>query len=573
MAVNLDAVRSGRKPRTFLSEDADLGNWETVQESIQRLMARDIATRPALEAWLEDLSELEAALSEEYAARYIAMTCHTDDHELEARFVQFVQEIEPKTKPEFFALNKKYLASPARAELPREEFLVYDRAIENSVRIFREENVPLQTEDELLSQQYQKLSGEQVVEFRGKAHTMPQLAKYLEETDRGLRREAWHAQVERQLADREAMETIFDKMLDLRHRMALNAGFANFLEYQFARLGRFDYTPADCRAFHEAVESAVVPLRRELREARRKHLGLDRLAPYDLNVDEHGRPPLRPFENGEELAAGTRRIFGAVAPVFVEEFAVLEKHGLLDLESRKGKAPGGYQQDLPERGLPFIFMNATGRNDDVFTLLHEGGHAFHALLSHPVRLYGRRHAPIEFCEVASMGMEVMACERLESFYTDADAARARAMHLEDIIVILPWIARVDAFQHWLYTHPGHTRAEREAEWLRMDAQFGDDLDWEDLEVWRRCAWVRQLHFFCVPLYYIEYGIAQLGALQLWQRFRADAEGTVAEYRKALALGYTRPLPDLFGAAGLRFAFDEGVVGPLVREVRDALRAA
>ena len=557
-------------PRRFVADDTDLGNWDEMAALFGRLRGAKLDTAAAVEEWLLDLSELQAAIAEEYSARYIEMTCHTDDPGREKAYLTFLEEIMPKCEPEYFELSRKYLAAPGRAGLPQERFLVYDRARETEVAIFRQENVALQTQDEVLSQQYQKVCGEMAAEFDGREQTLPQLARYLEETDRGVRRGAWSASVGRQLRDRGTLEDIFDQMVGLRDRMARNAGFPDYVSFQFRRLGRFDYTPDDCLRFHDTVEKVVMPLRRRLRDRRHELLGLERLAPWDLDVDPLGRPPLRPFETAGQLSEGTDRIFASVDPSFTTDFSVLRERGLLDLESRRGKAPGGYQSTLDETRLPFIFMNATGRNQDVFTLLHEGGHAFHALATRHEPLVAYRGAPIEFCEVASMGMEMMACERLGAFYDDADARRAREMHLADVLILLPWIMRVDAMQHWMYANPAHTRADREAQWLALEERFGDDLDWGEHAEWRTCSWVSKLHFFCVPLYYIEYAIAQLGAMQLWVNFLRDPARAVADYRRALALGNSRPLPELFQAAGIRFAFDEATVTPLMERVAEAL---
>jgi len=573
--LDLAAQRQGSKSkRTFLSPDADLGSWDALLPYFENLQARELATVGSLEKWLADYSELSAAVSEEGSARHIEMTCHTDDPEREAAYLHFIENIVPKAEPLHFELSKKYLGSPARHQLPRERYFVFNRARESEVKLFRDENVALQTQDEVLSQQYQKLCGQVMVEFDGQERTLPQMAKYLEETDREKRRAAWLAMTSRQLQERGKFEDIFDQMLAKRQEMAENAGFANFLDFQFQRLGRYEYSVEDCVRFHDAVEKEVVPLQRELRAARQKALGLEKLAPYDLNVDPKGRPPLRPFEAPEELISGTDKIFNAVSPSFAEDFAVLRDNSLLDLDSRKGKAPGGYQSTLDEARLPFIFMNAAGRNQDVFTLLHEGGHAFHALAYRDEPLHSYRNAPIEFCEVASMGMEMMACERLQSFYNEADAARAREMHLEDIIWLLPWIARVDAMQHWMYTNPKHTRHERATKWLELEERFGDNLDWPaDLIEWRECSWVSKLHFFCVPLYYVEYGIAQLGALQLWVKYLQNPDDSVQSYRQALTLGASKPLPQLFEAAGIRFAFDADTIRPLMKQLSTALHAA
>jgi oligoendopeptidase F len=441
------------------------------------------------------------------------------------------------------------------------------------VELFRQENVELQTQDAILGQQYDKLCGEQTVIFDGQIQTLPMVAKNLEETDGELRERAWKQITLRRMADTEAMEDIFDKMLALRHQMALNAGLASFVEFQFQRMHRFDYTPEDCMEFHRAVENHVVPLARKIQARRRELLGVSSLNPWDLAVDPEGRQPIRPFKTAQELVDGTNRVFGAVAPEFAEDFGILRDNQLLDLESRKGKAPGGYQCTLDEVRLPFIFMNAAGTNGDVFTLIHEGGHAFHALASREEPLLAYRSAPIEFCEVASMGMEMMAMEHLEAFYEGEDAQRARRMHLEQVVTLLPWIARVDAFQHWLYKNPSHSREERAAQWLALDERFGEALDWpEEFQSWRRVSWVSKLHFFRVPLYYIEYGIAQLGALQLWANYKKNRGEAVAAYRRGLSLGGSRPLPELFGASGLRLAMTSDVIAPLMESVEKSLRS-
>lgn len=565
MSVTLP-IQSADYPRTFLAADVDLGDWNSIEPYFQILETEPVGSLSELEAWLAKLSELSAAIGQESSMRYIRMTCDTENPALEQDYLHYVQEIMPQCEPKFFLLSQKFLASPALDQLPADRYEVFIRTHRNQVDLYRPENIPLQTEDDTLSQQYQKACGEQTAEFEGQERTIPQITKFLEVTDRETRRAAWITATARQFADREKMETIFDRMLALRHQSALNAGFDNFLDFQFRRLGRFDYSVKDCENFHAGVERYIRPLRQQLLQRRKEKMGLDRLTPWDLQVDALGRPPLNPFGSSEELEAGADKVFSAVDPVFSEDFDVLRTNHLLDLQSRKGKAPGGYQSTLDEARLPFIFMNATGRNQDLFTLLHEGGHAFHALAYRDEPLHGYRNAPIEFCEVASMGMEMMASERLSAFYNDADAQRARLSHLEDTIMLLPWIMRVDAFQHWLYTHPGHTRKERADQWLALEERFGDELEWPELGEWRECSWINKLHFFCVPLYYIEYGIAQLGALQLWVRFLANPAETVKLYRRALALGNSRPLPELFDAAGLSFNFNDSMLEPLAAEL-------
>jgi oligoendopeptidase F len=502
------------------------------------------------------------------------MTCHTEDAEAERAYLHFVEHVEPSVKPRQFALEKLLVAHPRRAELPPRRYEVLLRDVQNRVDLFRPEIVALETEDTKLSQQYQKLNGSLTVEFRGEVKTLDQMGKLLEEPDRPLRQQAWESMAERRLAERETFEEQFDAMVALRQQMAAAAGFANFRDYAFRRLGRFDYTPADCEAFHDAVAAEVVPLLRAVQEERRVAMGLERLRPWDLAVDAHARPPLRPFETIAEFTGRTRQIFEQLDPGLAAGFRQMEELRLLDLDNRPGKAPGGYQSALAEARLPFIFMNAVGRAHDVVVLLHEAGHAFHALAARADGVLAYRQGPpTEFAEVASMSMELIGYEGIETFYAPDDAQRARRMHLEGILSGLSWIATVDAFQHWIYTHQGHTRAERRAAWLALLDRFNGDADWTGYEDVRAYLWHRQLHFFVVPFYYIEYGIAQLGALQVWANYRRDRTAALSAYQRALALGGSRPLPELFAAAGCRFRFDAETIRGVIAMVRAELNLA
>jgi oligoendopeptidase F len=559
-------------PRKFVPNGADLGEWGQIEPLFNELEKRIRAAKSAadVEKWLLDWGELSAALDEESSKRYIAMTCHTDNAEAEKAYLQFVEEIEPACKPRQFALDQLYLGHPARQELPRHRYEVFDRHTAVRVELFREENVPLETEEAKLSQQYQKLSGSLTVQFRGEEKTLVQMSRYLEEPDRALREEAWQLVAKRRLEEAEKFEEIFDQLVRLREQIAKNAGFSNYRDYAFKARGRFDYTAEDCFKFHEAVEKEVMPLLRDLQKVRRKQLNLPALRPWDLAVDPFNLPPLRPFEQVETMVDRTQKIFDELDGHLSKGFRLMSDLRLLDLANRKGKAPGGYQSTLSESRLPFIFMNAVGVQRDVETILHEAGHAFHALATREEDLYAYRHAPIEFCEVASMSMELLGNEYIENFYSAAEAARARRDHLEGIIEIFPWIATVDAFQHWIYTHPGHTRQERTSAWVQLMERFGGAVDWSGLESVRANLWHRQLHIFIHPFYYIEYGIAQLGALQVWANSKRDRGGSLRDYQRALALGGSRPLPELFQAAGCRFDFSAQTVKPLVELIRSEL---
>ena len=558
--------------RMFVPQTIDLGDWPQIAPLFDQLEARAAGCKTVaeLERWLLDWSELTAALDEESSRRYIAMTCHTDNPDAEKAYLHFVESVEPQLKPRQFALEKIYVAHPQRAKLSQPRFQVFDRDVKNHVELFRPENVPLETEEAKLSQQYQKLSGSLTVKFRGEEKTLVQMGRYLEEPDRPLRQEAWELVAWRRLQEAEKFDENFDEMLKLRTQIAKNAGFENYRDYAFRRLGRFDYTPDDCTRFHDAVEKQFMPVVRELHAERRKQLELEKLRPWDLAVDTLNRPPLKPFTEVGQMVSRTQNIFNRLDGELGGGFQRMQDLRLLDLDNHKGKAPGGYQSTLAESRLPFIFMNAVGLQRDVETILHEAGHAFHALAARDEDLYAYRSAPIEFCEVASMSMELLGNGFIEEFYSEADANRARRVHLEGIVGIFPWIATVDAFQHWIYTHPNHTRAERAAAWLDLMDRFGGDVDWSGHEEARAHLWHRQLHIFLHPFYYIEYGIAQLGALQVWANSRRDKAKALNDYKKALALGGSRPLPELFQAAGCKFEFSAKTIQPIAKMLRKEL---
>ena len=558
-------------PRQFLPEKIDLTDTAQLEPVFDRLQEelKKSASVTDLETWLSHHGEVTAALTESSSLTYIAMTCQTDDPTKEKAYLHIVEVVDPWLKPRQFALMQALVASSHFAQLPP-FYDVFRRSVENQVKIYREENVARETEIARLSQQYQKISGAMTVQFDGEEQTLVRMARIQEEIDRTRREAAWKTVVERRLRDVDALETIFEKMLKIRHEIALAAGFKNFRDYTFALYERFDYTPEDCVQFQETIEKQIVPLMRQLQAQRKAKLGVDKLRPWDLAVDPDNQPALHPFDDSSELLEKSQKIFSQLDPRLGSYYQVLRDQELVDLDNRKGKAPGGYQSTLTEARVPFIFMNAVGTHRDVETMVHEAGHAFHALASREQPLHAYRSAPIEFCEVASMGMELLAAPKLEEFYSAADANRARRTHLEGIIKFFPWMATVDAFQHWIYTHPEHTRAERRAFWLSLMDRFDGGEDYSGFEEARAHLWHRQLHIFEIPFYYVEYGIAQLGALQLWQAAQKNLPGALNDYLAGLSLGGSRPLPELFETSGLAFDFTEKTIAPLMRNVKDAL---
>ncbi|MCK4658090.1 MAG: M3 family oligoendopeptidase [Phycisphaerae bacterium] len=559
-------------PRQYLKPDDTLTDWNEINPYFDELEARRLDSVQDVNQWLLDYSELQSAIDEVGSDCYVKMTCQTDDAEREKAYLHFVEQIMPRCEPRRHALNVKYVSCPHAAELPQARFRVFNRSVRNQVELFREENIPLEVEEAKLTQEFQKISGLMTVQFDECEQTLQQLNRYLEWSDREIRRQAWEKGSARRLGEADAFDDIFGKLFALRHRIALNTGAKDYREYAFKVKERFDYTPEDCWAFHDAVEQAAVPVLRAMHARRREALGVDSLRPWDLAVDEKGRGPLKPFEDTTELIGKCSRIFHRIHTELGEQFDEMCSRGYLDLESRKGKAPGGYQTTYEESRHPFIFMNAVGLHRDVQTLIHEGGHAFHAYAARHDPLIAYRSAPLEFAEVASMGMELLAHDHLEVIYEGEDLERARRRQLEGVISVLPWIATVDAFQHWLYTNPEHTPEARRDYWVSLRERFGGSEDYSGYERELACLWQRQIHIFQMPFYYIEYGIAQLGALQLWCNRQKDRHATILAYRNALKLGGSRPLPELFAAAGIKFDFTYDTLKPLMDTVEAELQS-
>jgi oligoendopeptidase F len=557
----------------FVPAALDAAKFENVEPYFKQLLARPVGAGPELEKWLLDRSELSAQCAEARADLYISMTCNTEDQGAQQAYGRYIEEVAPRLTPLFFELDKRLVELSGTIRLDPARYDVLLRGSRADVELFRPENVPLETELAKLGQKYDQVCGAMSVNFDGGEKTLPQMARYQELQDRAVREGAWRAVAQRRFKDADAVSAIYDEMVVLRDKVGRNAGFENFVGYAFKSKHRFDYGVEACREFHAGVEQAVVPLVRELDRKRAAALKIDQLRPWDLAVDPKGRAPLRPFQGGRELVsrslASFRHLDGRLADLFARLGSGEEARGskggaMLDLDTRKGKAPGGYQYMRPRTRRPFIFMNAAGMHKDVETMVHEAGHAFHSMLCEDDPLVEYRESPIEFAEVASMGMELLSMAHWRApgaFYSsEEDWQRAAREQLKHSVVILPWIATIDAFQLFVYSYPRHTRTERATFWLGLDERFGSRIDWRGLEQFRPHTWQRQLHLFTHPFYYIEYGIARLGALQLWLHALEKGEKSAVEaYIRALSLGGSKPLPELFAAAGLKFEFGPEIV--------------
>ena len=551
---------------TFVPAELNATKWENLEPLYAALTGRVLKCQGCLEGLILDRSELDAAVSEAQANLYIETTRHTEDTDVREAYEAFVTNVEPKLKTVSFELDTKIATSEHAANLDQERYGMLLTHLKTDIEMFREANVPIETELSLLEQKYAQLSGAMTVEFDGEEKTLPMMARYLEVTDRSVRETAWRTTWDRRLQDRQAFDDLFDEMVAKRVTIAANTGYPDYRDYAHDAKHRYDYKPEDCMKFHEAVEKHCVPVMRRLNAERTTELGVDALRPWDLGVDTKGRQPLRPFENAEEMFSGSSRMFHRMDARLGAMFDSLKEGDCLDLETRKAKAPGGYQYQRERSRQPFIFMNAAGVHRDVETMVHEAGHAFHSIVCKDEPIMAYRSAPMEFCEVASMSMELLTFPYLNEFYSEEDANRAKRDQLEGMATMLPWIATIDCFQHWIYTNPGHTAADRTQAWLDVTDRFGAAIDWTGVEAMREASWQRQLHIFGLPFYYIEYGIAQLGALQVWLNTLHDETEGIAKYLAALELGGKAGLPVLFETAGGTFDFGDETIGPLMERV-------
>jgi oligoendopeptidase F len=470
-------------------------------------------------------------------------------------------------------LNKKAAASPFLKVIAQETgYDIMVRSLKKEIELFRDENVPLFTEINTETQKYAQLSGAMAVEVDGKEITLQQASVILMSTDRKKREEVYHKIAQRRLQDKQTLDELFTKLISLRHQVAVNADFQNFRDYMFKALGRFDYTPQDCFNFHASIQAQVVPMLNDLAKDRKEKLKVDALRPWDKAVDPEGLDALKVFENGKDLTDKTIEVFKRLDPFLGQCLSIMKAMGHLDLESRKGKAPGGYNYPLAEVGVPFIFMNATSTLRDMVTIMHEGGHAIHNFLTRDLELNDFKSTPSEVAELASMSMELISMDHWDVFFKDeASLKRAKREHLEDIIETLPWVATIDKFQHWIYENPHHSTEQRKAHWTEIADAFADKhTDWSGLEENKYYLWQKQLHLYEVPFYYIEYGMAQLGAIAVWRNYKADPKKGLEGYQNALKLGYTRSIPEVYKAANIRFDFSKAYIQELMDFVKAEL---
>ena len=559
-------MKISKPKRTFVAQDLKINTWADIEPYFKDLSERELSSAEALKTFLKNRSELDAVLEEDLAWRYIKMTIDTNNESHSKAYSNFISEISPEASKWDDKLNRLTMSSEFVEELKSSDaYAIYLRSIESSIALFREENIPLQTKVQDLAKEYGSIAAKQSIELNGETLTMQQASVKLKSQDEALRKEVFEKMVARRAEDRKALDELFNELVGLRDQIAHNAGFDNFRDYKFVSMGRHDYIKEDCFDFHKAVEEHVVPLASKIQKKQADKLNQHPLKPWNTEVDPEGKDALNPFKNGKDLLEKSIAVFKKIDPYFADCLSTMDEMNHLDLESKAGKAPGGYNYPLYEIGVPFIFMNAAGAHRDVITMIHEGGHAVHSFLSRDLELTSFKDVPSEVAELASMSMELLSMPYWEEFYEDADdLQRAKREHLEDIICVLPWIACIDAFQHWIYENPKHAVEERTAAWLELRKRFGNPhVDWSGFEFAHESAWHRQLHLFEVPFYYIEYGMAQLGAIQMYHRYVNNHDEAIENYKNALSLGYTKSIPEIYKAGNISFDFSASKIKELM----------
>ena len=556
--------------RRYISADFKFTAWDDLAPHYTELLNRALESAAAIEQWLIDKSELDSIVEDESRWRYVRLTCYTNDETIKKSYTDFVTDIKPHLIEVRTKLNAKLLNCPSLADLNKDKYATFLAGLEASVKLQEEKNIEQLRNLELKEQEYGSITGNLSIEHEGKELTLPEAGNLLSENDRNLRETIYRKVQAARLAVAPQLEDLFDDLVQRRQEIAERAGFANYRDYRMTELVRVDYTPEDCMQFHESIRKSFLPLVNKLNRTRKEALGLEKLRPWDGEVDLNNAAPLKPFIDGKDLTDKTITCLNQIDPYFAACLQRMQEMNHLDLDSRKGKSPGGYNMSLPECNVPFIFMNAASSVRDLITMVHESGHAVHSFLSADLPLREYKDYPSEIAEVASMSMELFTMEHWQVFFeNEADYKRAKEQQFQRIITIFPWVAIIDRYQQWIYTNPGHSRDERLAAWQEIFTSFSsEEVDYSGLEESLKYRWHAQIHLFDYPFYYIEYAIAQLGAIAMWKQWKEQGDKAIENYKEALKLGYSVGLPTLFERAGIRFDFSPAYV----QELADFLEA-
>jgi len=569
---NIESNIPNVKTRIFVPAKLQLNNWDAISVLFEDLKNREINSVDELHNWLLDRSELEAVLSEYSSRIWIRMTCDTNDTVAKADFDNFYSYIEPQMQRAWHILNIKFNDSPFKDDLDNEIFGVYKKIIKTQINFYCEENVEPNAEISKLKAEYSKITGAMTIEYNGETMTMQKASLFLKSSNRNIRETVFNKIYARRKEDEQKLNTLFSDLLKLRHKVAINAKYDDFRDYMFQELCRFDYNAQDCFDFHTTIEKNITPIAERILTKRKQNLNLSQLKPWDLNAEPNGKDALKAFTDDQDLISKSIECFDKLHPYFGNCIRKMKAINHLDLNSRIGKAPGGYMSPLYETSIPFIFMNGVGSLKDLVTMVHESGHAFHEFLTAKYDITAFKQYPSEIAELASMSMELLTMDHWDTFFNnEQDLIRAKKEHLEDIFIMLPWIATIDAYQHWLYTNPYHSLEERGRKWIEIYQRFHPKIvNWDGLEHIQSMIWQRQLHLYEVPFYYIEYGMAQLGAIAIWMNFKKDSQKTLEAYIQALSVGYTKSIPDVYKIAGIEFEFSNTYVRNLAEFVHTEL---
>ncbi|MDB5477560.1 MAG: Oligoendopeptidase [Alphaproteobacteria bacterium] len=557
--------------RKFFHKEFAVTDWEGVQPFADDLLSREIDSPAEFERFLEDQNELDVILWDDYAWREIRATCNTEDKEAAQRLEEYEQNIAPPLAVLKDKIGRKILSSVYAPQYEKPGFAIMRQRLKDKEKVFHPDNTALANSISQNVAAVRALEGKRSVTLDGTDYTFEQAADMLSLNDRSKREEAWKATANRLAQDKTELDVIFDDMFRLRQAQAKNVGLENYRDYKYIELGRC-YTPSDSEKFYQGIKENVVPLLKTMHETRKENMGVTHLYPWDLLVDPLNRKPVKAFENAGDLVEKSQTMFDNIDPVFGAVFRSIKEKGHLDLMSRMGKASGAYLQPLYEKNIPFMYQNATGKMDGVGTISHEGGHAVHEVLMAPVGFKAYRDYPMEIAELGSMAMELISMDHWDVFYDNKEELlRAKREHLENIIVKLPWIGIVAEFQDKLYVDGNPGIEQRHELWEELRKQYDTgEVETTEYPHPTRTSWHKQNHIFSVPFYYIDYGIAQLGALQVWRNYKQEPEKALAQFKEGLTLGNTKSIKDVYETAGAKFDFSSEMQKELMQFVGEEI---
>ena len=550
----------------------DISNVLQLEKTLSTLLNKMISSKLDLENWLKEQSKVIWDIEEQLRSHYIAFQCNTDDKEIKDTFEHDQQFVKPLLKRYQNLLDNKYLESPFRMELDSNVYGLLDAKIKNAQKLFCEENIELEIQEDKLVTEYFEITGGLNGIWDGEEKTITELQSYLQDSNRDTRKKAKTIISEQFLSVEKELQNILNQLIEIRHQKAKNIQLENYRDYMFKKYERFDYSAIDCYELAESIRKYVVPLKDKILLEKKDKLQLDTLRPWDVSAVTPDQKVLKPIANENDLIEKSTHIFNKLDVEFSALLNRMYKHNCLDLTSRKGKAAGGFCEYLPASQLSYIFMNLNYTQDDIVTFIHEMGHSIHNELIKPLKLRQYIEIPAETAELASMTMELFSLNYWDTFYTDKkDLKQAKINFFKDVISYLPIMLIVDQFQHWLYENPSHTSKERNEKYLQLQKHYQSSVIHIDgYENWIATSWLPVLHIFEVPFYYIEYAIAQLGALQMYKQYKEDPKQALENYKKALSLGSSQSIKEVYEAAGIRFDFSSETIKELMAFVEKEL---